>query len=409
MRGRFWPMLVAVAAVIVFGSYLVYSQYLVRQIQAQAAINVRIWSLVQRALLSATQQERPDPSVPSENIAGGNIIGAVLEINQEIRTLGLPMMYRNEQGEYTAVANLPGDPDPAQPDGQQQIREFAQRLERRPGHRVEVPGSGAVIFGDPPLLSWLRWVPWLQVSGALILVLVAVAIIRADLRAERERLWASMARELAHQMGTPLSSLQGWLEVLALPAPERQELASGEHIARVMAADIERLERVSRRFELIGKPPALDTVSLSEIVGELRDYFGPRLPKFGKGITLRARVEAGVPAVRANRVLLAWALENVVKNAVDALGGRGGRIMILAHNGADGQVHVHIGDNGPGIPATLRDRIFEPGVSTKAGGWGVGLSLTRRIVRDLHGGQITVRPRRRGGTVFDIRLPPAAA
>jgi signal transduction histidine kinase len=218
-----------------------------------------------------------------------------------------------------------------------------------------------------------------------------------------------MARELAHQMGTPLSSLEGWLEVLALPAGEREAFAEDEYIARVMSADIERLERVSRRFELIGKPPALDVVQMSDIVTELRDYFGPRLPKFGRGITLRARIEDALPPVRANRVLLAWALENVVKNAVDALGGRGGRIIVLAQQGDDGSVVVRIGDNGPGIPAALRDRIFEAGVSTKSSGWGVGLSLTRRIVQELHGGRITVHARRGGGTVFDIAIPAASA
>jgi signal transduction histidine kinase len=218
-----------------------------------------------------------------------------------------------------------------------------------------------------------------------------------------------MARELAHQMGTPLSSLEGWLEVLALPPGEREAFAEDDYIARVMSADVERLERVSRRFELIGKPPALDVIHVAEVVHELTDYFAPRLPKLARGITIRARTEDGLPQIRANRVLLAWAFENVIKNAVDALGGRGGRIIIVARSGDDGSVHVSIGDNGPGIPVGLRDRIFEPGVSTKAGGWGVGLSLTRRIVQELHGGRIAVHARRKGGTVFDIVLPAAEA
>jgi signal transduction histidine kinase len=234
-------------------------------------------------------------------------------------------------------------------------------------------------------------------------------VLRSESRAERERLWSAMARELAHQMGTPLSSLEGWLEVLSLPPGEREAFAEDDYIARVMGADVERLERVSRRFELIGKPPALDVVSVEDVVNELQDYFGPRLPKFGRGITIRTKVRGELPMVRANRVLLAWALENVVKNAVDALAGKGGRILVLAHTGGDANVHVHIGDDGPGIPANLRERIFEPGVTTKTGGWGVGLSLTRRIVEELHGGRVSAHARRRAGTVFDISLPPAVS
>ena len=118
------------------------------------------------------------------------------------------------------------------------------------------------------------------------------------------------------------------------------------------------------------------------------------------------RVSELLPRIDANRVLLIWALENVVKNAIDALAGRGGRITIYAH-ATPTTVDIHIADNGPGIDASVRDRIFEAGVSTKTSGWGVGLSLTQRIVEDLHGGEITARSRRSGGTVFAIRLPPA--
>jgi signal transduction histidine kinase len=207
-------------------------------------------------------------------------------------------------------------------------------------------------------------------------------------------------------MGTPLSSLSGWLEVLGLPHGEREAFADDTHIASVMAADVERLERVSRRFELIGKPQPLDDVRVADVVDELDAYFRPRLPKFGTGIAFRARVQRNLPPVRGNRVLLVWAVENVVKNAIDALGGRGGQIVVLAHRG-DESVHLKVADDGPGVPVHLRDRIFEPGVSSKQGGWGVGLSLTQRIVRDLHHGQVSVRTRRRGGTVFDITLPTA--
>jgi signal transduction histidine kinase len=397
MSRRTWPIALAVLALLVLGSYLAYTQLLVREIKTQAEVSSRIFAQVQRGLLAETEAER---------------LTALLEIQRMLDALDVPMVAFNSEDEpYAATRSLPFPPDLGSPEGIARLREWAERREeRQPGSRAAVEGQGAVVFGEPRLIGWLRWVPWLQVLGGGMLVVVAAAIIRADLRAERERLWAAMARELAHQMGTPLSSLAGWIEVLSLPEEERAGMASLQHIAEVAGTDLERLERVSRRFELIGKPPALEMVSLREVIEELAAYFSPRLPRLGHNIRLRARLGPGIDGIHANRVLLVWALENVVKNAVDALGGRGGRILVLAHGEpSQRRVHVHITDDGPGIAPHVRDRIFEPGVTTKAGGWGVGLSLTRRIIEDLHGGRVTVRNRRRRGTVFDVVLPVAGA
>jgi signal transduction histidine kinase len=396
---RIWPAVLATAAIAVFASYLAYTQYLVGKFNEQAAINSRIYSQVQQGLLSAS----------GTGIASDEFL-ALFEIQGLLGELQLPLVLRSANGEYVGI-NLPFE-DEARPGQteQQRLADYMEGLERTHPENVTTAADGsAIAFGDTAIRRWLDWLPWLQLSSVALLVAVAAVVLRSESRAARERLWSAMARELAHQMGTPLSSLEGWLEVLALPPQERETFAEDEYIARVMSADVERLERVSRRFELIGKPPALDVVSVEEVVNELQDYFGPRLPKFGKGIRIRTRVRGKLPRVRANRVLLAWALENVVKNAVDALAGRGGRILLLAHTGNDGNVHVHIGDDGPGIELGLRERIFEPGVTTKSGGWGVGLSLTRRIVQDLHGGRITAHARRSRGTVFDISLPAVSA
>jgi signal transduction histidine kinase len=396
MPRRVWPILIALAAVLVFASYLYVTQLLVTRIRNETAFTFRqIYPVVQRGAISG-------------NV--GAELQALLDIQKIIIERGLPVVAFSAPGDITAAANLPFEADLSTAEGRRAVAEYAASLENRyPDNRVIVAGGGSVYYGDPPLLSVLRWVPWIQVTAGGILVLVALALIRADMRAEREKLWSAMARELAHQMGTPLSSLSGWIEVLALPHEERGAMASDTHIAEVIASDVERLERVSRRFELIGKPQTLDIVHIDDVVDELERYFQPRLPKLGNGIVLRSRVQRGTPPVRANRVLLAWALENVVKNAIDALGGRGGHILIVGHADGDRRVHLHIADDGPGIPAHLRERIFEPGVSTKSGGWGVGLSLTRRIVQELHGGRVAARARRRGGTVFDIALPAAGA
>lgn len=395
MRRRFWPVALAVIALLVFGSYLAYTQYLVQQIRDEARIRSRIFATVQAGMVSG------DPDSP---------LAALLDLQEQMLTLGVPIVQLNAAGQPVAVHHLPFEVDIGSDAGRLRVVRYAARLASESRDNVAiVPGWGEVYFGSPPILAWLRWVPWLQAGAGVLLILVAVVMIRAEQRAERERLYAAMARELAHQMGTPLSSLSGWLEVLHLPEPERQRLTSMERVAEVMGADVERLERVSRRFELIGKPQALELVRVDEVVRELDDYFRSRLPSTNRPIQLRTRVQEDLPAVRGNHVLLAWAVENVVKNAIDALAGRGGRILIVARRHADEWVHLRVADDGPGIEPGVRERIFEAGVSTKEGGWGVGLALSRRIVTDLHRGRITARGRARGGTVFDIMLPLSRA
>jgi signal transduction histidine kinase len=158
---------------------------------------------------------------------------------------------------------------------------------------------------------------------------------------------------------------------------------------------------------LIGKMPALGPTRPEDVIGELDRYLRPRLPRLGVAPDVQMRVRRGLPAIEANHVLLVWALENVVKNALDALAGRSGRIRVAALTGERDTVRFAVSDSGPGIDPAVRTHIFETGFSTKEGGWGVGLSLTRRIVEDLHGGRVTCRPRRGGGTVFEIDLPAA--
>jgi signal transduction histidine kinase len=401
MNRRSWPAVLAVISLLVLGSYLVYTQYLVREIRREAAIHSQVYSIVQRALAG--------------DIAGGPL-QALHEMQSQLDRLQVPIIVFDAAGEPAYANNLPFDYDMGTEEGVAGVREYARRLAaRRPRNRAPVQGGGSMVFGDPPVLSWLRFIPWLQVGAGLVLLIVAFVIMRANMRAHRERLWSAMARELAHQMGTPLSSLSGWVEVLQLTADERDAMTETDHIGRVMQADVERLERVSRRFELIGKPPALERISAADVVNELVSYFRPRLPHLGKGITLRARIDADLPQIRANQVLLVWALENIIKNAIDALAGRGGRISFMAMRGGRPPVegsgrdslHLVITDNGPGIAPAVRDRIFEPGVTTKAGGWGVGLSLSLRIVEELHHGRITLHNRPRGGTLFDVVLPVA--
>lgn len=392
MSRRYWPAALALLALLVFGSYLIFIRYLESQWMRQESIHVRMYETVQRGLASPRDEDATQ---------------ALFYMQAHLDSLGVPLIVFSPDGRLYAVKNLPFEVNLSDSTDIMRAIRYAPVLSKR-NEPITSPEIGTIYYGSPPVISALSWIPYLQVSGAILLVIVAFTIIGANVRAERERMWAAMARELAHQMGTPLSSLSGWLEVLHLPDDEREEMASLGRIHDVMSADVERLERVSRRFELIGKPPSLEQVRVAELVHELDAYFRPRLPRLSGGITLKTRVRRDLPDIKANRVLLVWAIENIVKNAVDALAGRGGTIVIRARRGeAPGSVRILIADNGPGIAPHVRDRIFEAGVTTKSAGWGVGLALTKRIVQGLHGGRVRVRARNHGGTVFDIELPGA--
>jgi signal transduction histidine kinase len=218
-----------------------------------------------------------------------------------------------------------------------------------------------------------------------------------------------MARELAHQLGTPLSSLQGWLEVLKLPRPDRPAELADSDIASSIGEDLHLLERISRRFELIGREPDMEPLSVRRVVLDLERYLAIRIPRLAKkSVELVVDVPRGMPKVRGNRVLLMWALENVMKNALDALAGRGGKISIYAREIGGKSVSLRIRDTGIGVDPEVRDKIFEPGVSSKTSGWGVGLALSRRIIEGVHGGRIELLQSSKG-TTFEINLPTADA
>lgn len=390
MDRRPWLVALTLLSLLCFASFLLYTERIIREVRTEAALHTRIYMLVQRGLLSL------DPDAELE---------ALLAIQAALTELGVPVVIVNSEGELYAAANLPFSYDLGDPESYNRVLAYSRELDRH-NAPIREAGVGTIHFGLPPVVGWLRWAPWLQVGVTLVVGVAVFALMREAVRAERERLWAATARELAHQMATPLSALSGWVEVLRLTPDERDEMISAERIAAEIAADIERLERVSRRFELIGQKPTLEPVAVTEVISDLDGYLRPRLPSLGSEIRLRARVRPGVSPINGNRVLIVWALENLVKNSLDAQAGRGaGFIRIAAADVGEGWVRVSVSDTGPGIAPEIRDRIFEPGVSTKLGGWGVGLALTRRIVEDLHGGKITVRSRIGGGTVFDIDLP----
>lgn len=323
----------------------------------------------------------------------GGATDALLSLATEIRAEGIPIVITDAAGVATDTANLPRPMALASPE----LRAFAAQLDRV-NVPVHEPAVGTIHFGSPPVRAYLRLVFALELA-ALVAVLAAGGVAyRAAVRSARDRVWVAMARESAHQLGTPLSSLAGWIEQLR----EHPGDGPGE-IAEHLAADYARLDRVSRRFERIGQPPRREPLDLGALAESVAAYFRPRLPTRANQIALDVQVSSASPVTAGDPLLLEWAVEALVKNAVDALAGRGGRITLTVADEPDDLV-LTVADDGPGVPRDVRSQLFSPGASTKRGGWGLGLALARRIVEESHGGSVRLEPAEAGAR-FAIRLP----
>jgi len=391
VTGRRWTFLVSVMFVAILGWILLYTEQIRRTLRDNSQTMTEIFALVQKGI-----NER-DPNVTDE---------ILFQLQDPILETGVPFILSGANDTVIAVENLPFVTDIRTPEGQARVQAYMLTLDAT--NPAVSSGFGSVLhFGDPPQTAWLRWSPFLQAGGLILTLLLALTVVRSQRRAEAERAWTSMARELAHQLGTPLSSLQGWLELLRTPPKERPGGMGAHEIANHLQGDLERLERVSRRFELIGREVALEPLSLPEVLDDLESYLQLRLPRLGPGVSLGVSVPSDLPKVKGNRVLLVWALENIVKNALDALAGGGGSIRIRALSDEGKWVELRLSDDGPGVPIEVRERLFDPGVTTKSGGWGVGLALSRRIVEGVHGGRITLLDTVERGATFSVKLPIA--
>ena len=317
---------------------------------------------------------------------------ALLGLAAEIRAQGIPLVITDARGVATDTANLPRPMAPDSPE----LRAFVAALDRDTPPLVE-RAVGTIHVGAPPLRRPLRLVFALELATLLALAGVAVLAHRASLRAAGDRVWVAMARESAHQLGTPLTSLAGWIERL------REGRDSPAEIAGHLDDDYARLDRVARRFERIGQAPRAEEVDVAAVVDAVAAYFRPRLPTLSNQVKLCLESDGGAAVIRGDALLLEWALEALVRNGLDALKGREGTIT-LAVSGEPDSVVVVVADDGPGVPREVRHRLFQAGTTTKARGWGLGLALARRIVEEGHGGRLTLEPASVGAR-FAVRLP----
>jgi signal transduction histidine kinase len=292
------------------------------------------------------------------------------------------------------------------------IQERAAKLdERHPPVEVKRLGNSGVLgyvhYGEPPLVGRLRWVPYIEFGVILGLLLFGFVGFRAIMTGEQRSIWAALAKETAHQLGTPLSSLLGWSAHLHEAAARGDAEPEGiEAIASEIDLDLDRLSKIASRFSQVGSIPTLKEGDLVEAVASVVSYFRTRLPHLGSEMEIVERYEP-VPRIAFHRELMEWVVENLIRNAIDAGDKPHGEIVVsVSWRHERREVELLVKDNGRGMSASERRRAFTPGYTTKRRGWGLGLALARRVVREYHRGRISIVESAPGqGTTVLVALP----
>ena len=372
-----------VAAVLIAIASLVVSSLLVRDLSKEESYNVEVWAEAMRAFDRA--DENTDLQLVLKILEGNNTIPvAVLDSRGHIQTSRNVRV--TARSEADSVAEL-------------------QRLVtsmRRSGHviRVEMEGDSLaapdyieVCYDESLMLRRLAYYPYVQWSVVLVFILVAVFALMSSRRAEQNKVWVGLSKETAHQLGTPISSLMAWVEVLKESYPEDALLPE-------MGKDVNRLQRIAERFSKIGSLPENKPDNLNEVVEHVVEYIGKRV---SHKVQITTQMPSHPLVVNICAPLFEWVIENLCKNAIDAMEGEG-RIHIQAREEGD-VFSVEVSDTGKGIPKKRLHTVFKAGYTTKARGWGLGLALCKRIVEEYHEGRIFVKNSEVGnGTTFRIEL-----
>lgn len=355
---------------------LVVSHKLVRRIADEERTKMEIWSKATEALLTE------DMGIDLE------LKTLIIRQNQNV-----PIILVDERGHIISSKNIQF---PLRNQDQfiyEKLEEFRQSY---PPLVLELPtGTQYVYYSDSEVLQRLQLWPYMQ-AGIFVLVLgIAVLAITSLKRADQNRIWEGLSRETAHQLGTPISSLMAWRELLI-------SIDVDPMITQEMGKDIERLEVIADRFQKIGSIPRLVGEDLGALLLKTVDYLQPRIsPKVSIQVVARTPEPLVVPM---SSPLIAWVVENLIKNAVDAMQAEGSITLIYGREGQEAVLDVI--DTGRGIPRSRYEAIFRPGYSTRQRGWGLGLSLARRIVEDYHSGRIFVLRSAQGeGSTFRVLLP----
>ncbi|MEQ8580295.1 MAG: HAMP domain-containing sensor histidine kinase [Marinoscillum sp.] len=387
-RSSFKWVVLGVALIISAGS-IVYTNELVKQIRDRERKQIDLYASTLEYL--ANENDAP------------NLIFVMEEIIQANNTI--PVILTDEFGKPEHYRNIPAA-DKIENDRVRKrflLNEIKDMMTEREPIMVTLTDDNNQIYGykniyyrNSFLLTQLKYYPYVQLSIIAIFGLIIFAVFNYSRTAEQNRVWVGLAKETAHQLGTPLSSLIAWVEYFKETFPDQKD------VFLELQKDVDRLEMITERFSNIGSVPQLRPERVFDLVSEVVKYLEKRIST-KVSMTVQAFPNEEITC-SINRPLFAWVVENIVKNAVDAMVGKGA-ITIKIMKVSDGRVAVDISDTGKGIAKNRLTQVFKPGYTTKKRGWGLGLALTKRIVENYHGGRIFVKDSELNkGTTFRILL-----
>ena len=374
-RIRQVKIVLVVTAIVIAVASLVVSHLLVKDLQREERNKMEVWAQAMQTLQEA--DETTDLALVLSVIQGNKTIPViVLDSDEQV------MDYRNVN-----IRNRDSD---------RYVADYGRRMYKA-GHYIQIGDSvdyQLVCYDESTLLKRLSQYPYWQLGIVMIFVVVAIFALLSSKRAEQNKVWVGLSKETAHQLGTPISSLMAWVEILKENYPD-------DELIPEMNKDVKRLELIAERFSKIGSLPEPVEASMNEVLAHVIDYMDRRT---SKKVEIVSELPAENVVVKMNASLFEWVIENLCKNAVDAMEGQG-RIVLSLHE-EDSKVAIEVTDNGKGIRKKDLKNVFTPGFTTKKRGWGLGLSLAKRIVEEYHKGRIYVKSSEVGvGTTFRIEMP----
>jgi signal transduction histidine kinase len=342
---------------------LLYTQNLVKSLKSEERKKVELWAEATRQLINSTDT--------SQYLV---FLFSIVENNNTV-----PVILTDGSDSIISVSNF----DPVKIEDERFLKAELSRMKEK-NHPIIIDlGAGQInriYYRESIILRKLTYYPYIQLSIIILFILVSYLAFSSSRKAEQNQVWVGMSKETAHQLGTPTSSLAGWIEILQIKHPE---ISITEELSR----DLERLEKVAERFSKIGSRPDLAQENIITVITQTIDYLKSRTSsKVETDIDSGSLKEVLIPI---NSALFSWVIENVCKNAVDAITGEGKISIRISEN--DQVAFIDISDNGKGIPKSAFKKIFKPGYTTKKTGWGLGLSLSKRIIEEYHDGKIFVR------------------
>jgi len=375
LKNRNWKYHFLIVAVIIILGSILYTNNLVEKLAREEAKKVELWAVGIREL----------DTNPNQDVT---LIHNIMEQNETI-----PVILADENDNIIAHRNINF------PENQEEKFLRAKLTEmKEENHSIEIQlvnSKNFIYYDDSNILKRLAWYPFIQLGAIVTFILIAFLAFSYSKSAEQNRVWVGMSKETAHQLGTPISSLMAWMELI-----KSGHVDPG--LAEEMSKDVSRLQVIAERFSKIGSKPVLKSVNIQEILGASIEYLKKRTS--GKVEFVYTVVDVNEEIIRLNRELFSWVIENLTRNAVDAMEGKG--ILRFSLTEKNNDIVLDISDTGKGISKKMFKSIFKPGYTSKKRGWGLGLSLAKRIIENYHQGKIFVLSSELGkGTVFRIILP----